>query len=514
MEMNRNKRNWTIAALLLSIFLSSLDQTIVSTALPSIVQKIGGLDVVSWVFTIYMLASTAIMPVVGKLSDMYGRKRFYIAGLALFTGGSLLCGLATSMTQLIVFRGIQGLGAGFLMPITFTLIFTIIPQERAGKFQALFMGVYALSSVVGPTIGSVITEQLNWHWNFFVNIPFGIAAILIMCWSLVESRADTGKPKVDYAGALLLIVTTVILLLAFKLAGEDYAWGSWEVLLMLLSGALALVLFIGIELRASEAIIPLHLFRNRTIAGVSLASFVQGMIMYGALLYIPFFIQAGLGGNVKDAGNALTPMMFSVMVGTVLGTMLMKRLSWRGSVLLASSLMGMSAFLFTTLPLDVNMWYVRGNTALIGVGIGILMPNAQTAATLTAPERYRGVATSMVTFFRTIGGVLGVSIMAAIVNQHLATEIQRQASVLQLDSAVLDKLSNAQMLIGSTSLLPDHVAAALRASLVASIHSGFWLLVIAAALVLPMGVLMGNERFHASNAVQSKHSDHLDHSSE
>ncbi|MCY9763693.1 MFS transporter [Paenibacillus alvei] len=360
MELDPYKRNWTIGALLLSIFLSSLDQTIVSTALPSIVQKIGGLDSVSWVFTIYMLASTAIMPVVGKLSDMYGRKCFFISGLILFTAGSLLCGFAASMPQLIAFRGIQGLGAGFLMPITFTLIFTILPQGKACKFQALFMGVYALSSVVGPSLGAFITEQLNWHWNFFVNIPFGIASILIVSCSLVESRNEKSSRQVDYAGAVLLILTTVFLLLAFKLAGGEYSWASWQVVFMLASGGIALIFFIVIELRAVEGIIPLQLFCNRTIAGVSAASFIQGMIMYGAMLYIPFFIQAGLGGDIGDAGNALTPMMFSVMVGTVIGTMLMKRMSWRGSVLLAICLMGISSFLFSSLPLGVNMWYVRG----------------------------------------------------------------------------------------------------------------------------------------------------------
>lgn len=501
MELDPYKRNWTIGALLLSIFLSSLDQTIVSTALPSIVQKIGGLDSVSWVFTIYMLASTAIMPVVGKLSDMYGRKRFFISGLILFTAGSLLCGFSASMPQLIAFRGIQGLGAGFLMPITFTLIFTILPQGKAGKFQALFMGVYALSSVVGPSLGAFITEQLNWHWNFLVNIPFGIASILIVSCSLVESRNEKSSRQVDYAGAVLLILTTVFLLLAFKLAGGEYSWASWQVVFMLASGGIALIFFIVIELRAVEGIIPLQLFCNRTIAGVSAASFIQGMIMYGAMLYIPFFIQAGLGGDIGDAGNALTPMMFSVMVGTVIGTMLMKRMSWRGSVLLAICLMGISSFLFSSLPLGVNMWYVRGNTALIGIGIGILMPNAQTAATLAAPERFKGVATSMVSFFRTIGGVIGASITGTLVNQRLAVELLRQASFLKLDPALLEKFSKAETLIGANRMIPEHLALAVRVSLVESIHYGFCFLALAAAVAVPLAFFMGNERFRITKEV-------------
>ncbi|MUG73201.1 MDR family MFS transporter [Paenibacillus validus] len=495
MAMNDKRLSWVMGALLLSLFLSSLDQTIVSTALPTIVEKLGGFEQISWVFTVYMLTSTAIMPIVGKLSDMYGRKRFYAAGLLTFIIGSALCGLAQDMTQLIVFRGIQGLGAGCMMPITFTLLFTLMPPERAGRFQAMFMGVFALSSIVGPSVGAFITTWMSWRWNFYINLPLGLIALFILMGALVESKDTTRKPKVDYAGAWWLVFTTVLTLLALKMGGVDYPWASWPILGLLAAGACGLALFLYTETKAEEPIVPFELFRNRTIAGSSLATFLQGMIMFGSLLYVPIFIQGGLGGDVGDAGNALTPMMFSVMIGMAISGFLMRFLSWRMSTLLSMLLAGSGAYIITLLPLDVNQWALRADMLLLGIGIGFLMPISQMAIMTNAPARYQGVASSTVTFFRSVGGVFGSAIMAAIVNRHMTSTIEREGATLGIPPEKLEAFTNPQVLLHAEGQVPEAVMTMLKHALGDAVHVGFWMLVGASLLGLIVSLFMGGARF-------------------
>ncbi|MED3563012.1 MDR family MFS transporter [Bacillus xiapuensis] len=492
--MKKNRVNWIMGALLLSIFLSSLDQTIVTTALPTIVEKLGGLDMISWVFTIYMLASTAIMPIVGKLSDMYGRKRFYLTGLILFLGGSALCGAAGTMEQLIIFRGIQGIGAGFLLPITFTLLFGLMPQDKAGKFQALFMSVYALSSVVGPTLGSFITTHLSWRWNFYINLPFGIIAFAILTWALFEQKNEE-KKYVDYVGSLLLVISTISILLALKLGGVDYEWSSWQIIGLFALGTISIIAFFITEIKVQEPILPLSLFRNRVIASASLVTFIQGVVMFGALLYIPLFVQGGLGGDVGDAGNALTPMMFSIMVGASISSFLMTKLSWRINMIASMVVAGIGLIFMTGMPLNANQWVMRIDMVVIGAGIGILMPIAQTAVTVSAEERYRGIATSTVTFFRSIGGVFGTAIMATLVNRNMQAAIQSEAPKLGVPADKLEMFTDPQVLLHTSSQIPGHILSMLKNALGDSIHLGFWFLVGAAAIGLFTALFAGSARF-------------------
>jgi EmrB/QacA subfamily drug resistance transporter len=505
--MDQRKVYWTLGALLVSLFLSSLDQTIVSTALPSIVQKLGGIEHISWVFTVYMLTQTSIMPIVGKLSDLYGRKRFYMAGLLVFMIGSALCGASQSMTQLIVFRGLQGIGSGMLMANTFTLLFTLIPMEKAGRFQAMFMSVLALSSVIGPTFGAFITSHFDWRWNFYINAPLGLIALAIVSRSLVEAkrRPDAPKPKIDYAGALLLVIATVSILLALKMGGVNYPWSAAPIIGLFALGGAALAAFLLAERRAAEPIVPLGMFRSRTVAGTAGATFVQGILMFGALLYIPLFVQGGLGGDVSDAGNALTPMMLSVMAGAAISSSLMRFLSWRACSLLSMALAGGAVYIMTTLPLDVGRWTVRFDMILLGVGIGILMPIAQTAITTSVDERYQGVANSSVAFFRNVGGVLGSAVMAAIVNRRMTDGIASGAAKLGLPQEKLGAFANPQVLLHAEDQVPAPVMTMLKSSLVDAIHLGFWFLAAMAVLGVVIALLMGGARFdYAAHVEQRK----------
>lgn len=460
---DKKRLNWTLGALLVGLFLSSLDQTIVSTALPTIVQKIGGLEHISWVFTAYMLTSTSVMPIAGKLSDMYGRKAFYMSGLLLFLIGSLLCGISQSMTQLIVFRGLQGIGGGMMAANTFALLFSLMPLGRVARIQSLFMSVLAMSSILGPSIGAFITSQWDWRWNFFINAPLGLAAVIVIAIAMKDKKPDTSvRMKVDYTGAVLLVTTTVSILLALKMGGVNYSWYSWPIIGFFALGAAALTAFLLVERRAAEPILPLGMFKNRTVAGTAGVIFVQGVMMFGALLYIPLFVQGGLGGDIADAGNAVTPMMVAVMAGATLSSFLMRVLTWRACALMSMLTAGAGLLIMTNLPLDVSKWAIRSDMALIGIGIGIMMPIAQMAITSAVDPRYSGVANSTVTFSRNIGGVFGAAVMAAIVNHHLVSSIEENA--------------------GNTKLAD-------------AIHLGFWFLVGAAVVGVIIASLMGRARY-------------------
>jgi drug resistance transporter, EmrB/QacA subfamily len=427
---DKKRLYWTLGALLVGLFLSSLDQTIVSTVLPTIVQRIGGLEHISWVFTAYMLTSTSVMPIAGKLSDMYGRKRFYMTGLLLFLIGSLLCGLSQSMIELILFRALQGVGGGMMAANTFTLLFTLMPVHKVARVQSLFMSVLAMSSILGPTIGSFITSQWEWRWNFFINAPLGIAALLIIGIAMQDKKpVSSARLKVDYTGAVLLITTTVSILLTLKMGGIQYAWSSWPIILLSIVGVFALTMFLLVERRAAEPILPLGMFRNRTVAGTAGVTFIQGIMLFGALLYIPLFVQGSLGGSIVDAGNAMTPMMAAVIAGAALASFLMRLLSWRACALLSMTLAGAGLLILTQLPLDAGKWTIRSDMALIGIGIGIMMPIAQMAITMAVDDRYRGVANSTVTFLRNVGGVFGSALMAALVNHHLGNSTASNTNV-------------------------------------------------------------------------------------
>lgn len=457
------RTNWIMASLLVSVFLSSLEQTIVSTALPTIVEKLGGVGQSAWVFTIYLLSSTSILPIAGKLSDLYGRKRFFLLGLFVFLLGSTLCGLADSVSQLIVFRGIQGLGAGILMPNTFTMLFTLMPPDRAGKFQGWFMGVFALSSVAGPTIGAFLTETVGWRWNFLLNLPLGMIAFFVLLFALRESKSETITSKVDYVGASLLVVSTVSLLLALKLGGVDYTWSSWQVLTFFILGGIGVVGFAVAERKAEDPIVPFGMYKNKTVSGMISATFLQGVILFGALLYIPMFVQGSLGGDAGETSAVLTPLMIAVMIGAVVSNGLMRMLSWRAIVTLSMLLSALGFAWLALLPLNVNPWHMRIVMAIIGVGVGLLMPVSQTAVVTTVAPNYRGSASSAVTFFRTVGGVIGTAATAAAVNSRLAAVDEVSSSVI----------ANA-------------------------VHQGFWLLAGVGMLGAFLAWFMGNARFDPS----------------
>ena len=305
----------TMAGVMLAIFLASLDQTIVSTAMPRIITDLGGLDRFTWVVTAYLVASTTAVPIVGKLSDIYGRKSFYIAGIAVFLTGSVLAGQSQTMNQLIAFRAVQGLGGGVMMAIALVSIADLFPPSERGKYQGIVAAVFGLSSIIGPTLGGFITDALSWHWIFYVNLPIGVPIIAVFIRWFPNVKPARSERHIDFIGMALLVLAVVPLLVGLSWGGVQYGWASSQVISAMSVSAAAAVALIFVELRVADPIMPLSIYRDRVVSVSLLVIFLTGFGMFGGIVFIPLFFQGVLGASATSSGSFLTPMMLGIVVG-------------------------------------------------------------------------------------------------------------------------------------------------------------------------------------------------------
>jgi len=411
--------------IMLGLLLSALDATIVGPAMPRIIGDLGGFQYYAWVTTVYLLTSTITVPIFGKLGDMYGRKWFYVAGIIVFVGGSMLCGLSANITQLIVFRGIQGIGGGIMVANAFTIIADLVPPSERGRWQGLFGGVWGLASVIGPTIGGNITDNIGWKWVFYVNVPVGIIALAVLLTTFPALRPLGNKKRsLDWLGALTLTASMVPLLVALSLGGsKDWAWASANTLGLLAFAAVFLVIFLFVESRAAEPIIPLDLFKNRTFTLSTISVFLTGLGLFGATLYISLFIQAVQGDSATNAGNAITPMMLTLIFASVISGQLLSRTGkYRVLGVVGMTLFAAGMFLLSTMDLHTARWQTIAYMMVLGLGLGVAMPLYNLIVQNAFPPNRVGVVTSSITFFRSIGGAAGVAILGAIVNNRFQTE--------------------------------------------------------------------------------------------
>src|SRR5215207_3958946 len=359
-----------MAGLMLALFLVALDQTVVGTALPKIIADLNGFEKYSWVTTAYLLASTSMIPIIGKLGDIYGRKWFILSGILIFLVGSALCGAAWGMTELIIFRGIQGLGAGFIFSNIFTSIADVFPDPaRRAKYQGIFFGVFALSSVVGPTLGGWITDNIDWRWIFYINLPLGIFALFALPFVLPQSGRRR-RAKIDFLGSATITASVVALLLALSWVGEGDAWDATRVIIGFVVSAVLLATFIPIELRAAEPIIPLSLFRSRVFASASLLTFFLGIGMFGIILYSPLFVQGVLGKSATGSGTVLTPLVFSMAAVSVVGGQIIARVKRvKPFILFGAVVMTFGVYLLTTLDVNSTPTTVALYLAITGLGL-------------------------------------------------------------------------------------------------------------------------------------------------
>lgn len=468
---NKDQRVGLITiALLLGVFLSSLDQTIISTAMPTVVKDVGGFSFYSWVFTIYMLASTTTMPIYGKLADIFGRKKIYLTGLFLFLVGSALCGLAESMTELIIFRGIQGLGAGALMPISMTIVADIYPPDKRGKFMGLLGAVVAISSIFGPAVGGILVEHISWGWIFYLNLPIGIPALLILAMVMKESKSEE-KRSIDWFGAITLSFAIISILLALVLGGKNvgtetgYAWASPQIIELFGFGAVILTLFLWIETKVKEPIIPLYLFKIRTIAFGNIIGFFMSAGLFGAIVYIPLFVQGVIGVNSSVAGYVLTPLMLSVTITSIISGRVMSKLSYRAILIPSMVLMTIGFILLSQITVDTTQTQMIFYMIVAGLGMGAIYPTVGTAAQSAVDVQARGVATSSSQFFRSIGGTIGLSVLGSLQSQQMTSgllELNKKLDTFPVDK--LQQLANPQALLdsGVRASLPPEVLVGLR----------------------------------------------------
>jgi EmrB/QacA subfamily drug resistance transporter len=390
-ELLNNRQKWLlIASMMLAMFIGAIDQTVVSTATPRILADLGGFHLLSWLFTSYMLASTVVVPLVGKLSDIYGRKTFVLVGIVVFLAASIACGAAPNMETLIAFRAVQGIGGGMIFASVFTVIADIFPPAERGKYIGMFTGVFSLASILGPTAGGFLTDHGGWRWVFFINVPF-CAIALPAIWFNLPVRVGGRRPKIDLIGATLLSAAAVTLLLACEWAGREYAWGSLQIV-GLLAGSAALVgLFIAQELRHPEPILPLYLFRNNVFLLSNLIVFVMGMGMFGALQYLALFVQTALGKSATASGVISTPQSAGLLVASIVGGQVIARTGrYRIQTLIGGAIVLGAMVLLNTIEVGMPVWHLSAFMVVLGLGFGLVMPTLSLSVQAAVPYQHLG----------------------------------------------------------------------------------------------------------------------------
>jgi EmrB/QacA subfamily drug resistance transporter len=413
-----------IGALLLGMLLAALDQTIVSTALPTIVSELGGMEHLSWVVTAYMLASTAATPLWGKLGDQYGRKKLFQAAIVIFLIGSALCGIAQNMPQLIAFRAVQGLGGGGLMVLSIAIVGDLVSPRERGKYQGLFGAVFGATSVLGPLLGGVFTEHLSWRWVFYINLPVGIVALFVIAAALHIPVRST-RHTIDYLGTFLIASVATCLVLVASLGGTTWAWGSAQIIGLAVLGAVLLVWFVRVERRAAEPVLPLKLFRVRTFTLVSVISFVIGFAMFGAMTYLPTFLQVVQGVTPTMSGVHMLPMVLGVLLtSTASGQIVSRTGRWKVFPILGTAVTALGLLLLHLLSETSSTWRMSVYFFVFGAGLGLVMQVLVLVVQNAVSYEDLGVATSGATFFRSIGASFGVAVFGTIFTNRLTHKLE------------------------------------------------------------------------------------------
>jgi EmrB/QacA subfamily drug resistance transporter len=416
--MDEARKRRVLLGVMVSIFLAAMESTVVATAMPTVVRSLGGLSIYSWVFSGFLLTSTVTMPLWGRLSDLYGRRPTYIAGLAVFLAGSALSGAARSMVGLIVFRMVQGLGAGSLMTIGMTIVGDLFGLERRAKMQGYFSGVWGVASIVGPLLGGLLTDHVSWRWVFYINLPFGGVAMALIGGALREEGRGR-RPAIDYAGVLLFASGVSALLLGVVEAGRVGDWGGLDVVGPLLFAGAALAVFVGVERRVAEPIVPLRLFSSRIVVAAVVTGFLAGMAMFGAISFVPLFMQAVVGASATAAGSVLTPFILGWIALSVTSARLVLRVGYRVLVIVGMLCLTAAFTLFTRWGVALTQATAMRDVFLAGVGMGMTMVPMLIAVQSAVPRDDLGAATSVTQFFRTVGGAIGLSLMGTVMAQRL-----------------------------------------------------------------------------------------------
>ncbi|NHW34526.1 MFS transporter [Paenibacillus aceris] len=493
-----NQTGMVVAGLLLAILMASMDNTIVATAMGSIIADLGGLDKFVWVTSAYMVAEMAGMPIFGKLSDMYGRKRFFIFGIVVFMLGSALCGTASSIVQLSIYRAIQGIGGGALVPIAFTIMFDTVKPESRGKLMGLFGAVFGMSSIFGPLLGAYMTDYVKWEWIFYINLPLGLIAFLMVAIFYKESLQHV-RQRIDWSGALTLVGAIVCLMFAMELGGKQYAWHSAPILGLFIGFALLTVSFIYVETRAEEPIISFRMFRDRLYAASNAIAMLSGAAFITASVYIPIFIQGVLGGSATNSGLVLLPMMLGTVVTATAGGFLISKFTYRAILLSTLALLVVGMALLMTLTPGSTRLIITLYMILVGLGIGASFSVLSNAAIHSVPATQRGAANSTLNFLRSLGMTIGITVFGIIqshsLTKHLADVFTAGSGSSALPQGFDAKDPHALLDPATRVQIPAGVLGQISGSLSSSIVTTFAWGLIPAVLALAAAFAMSKEKF-------------------
>jgi EmrB/QacA subfamily drug resistance transporter len=482
-EIAKSQKILIMLGIMSAMLLAALDQTIIATAMPRIVQELNGLGHLSWVFTAYLLASTVVVPIAGKISDIYGRKSFYIVSITIFLIGSVLSGLAQNMTQLIFFRAIQGLGGGAIMSNSFTIIGDLFPPSERGKWQGMLGAVFALSSVLGPLLGGYLTDNASWRWSFFINIPVGAIALGLVFF-LMPNFSSAIKDKImDYKGAIVLTVGLIALLLGLVWGGNQYPWNSIQILGMFIFAVISFLVFAKIESTVREPIIPLSLFRNPVFSTMIPIVFLTAIGMFSVIMYVPLFAQIVLGISATNSGTMLTPMMLGHVFSSVVSGQITSRSGKYKPLIILSLIVSLIAiFWLSTIDSSTTQQELIMGAGLMGIGLGISMPLFTLAVQNAFDYSKLGVATAATQLFRSIGSTVGVAIMGSFLNSSLSSKLSvlsSQSSNLKLSPGAIniDNLQN-YLATAHNQQLSSVIKSILASSIGGIFLIGFFLLLI------------------------------------
>ena len=409
----------------MALLLAALDQTIVGVAMPRIVSELHGLNYYAWVTTAYLITSTALVPVAGKLGDMFGRKPFLIAGMIGFVAASALCGTSQNMVELVLFRGLQGVFGGVLFASTFAVLADVFPPAQRAKMSGLFGAVFGLSSVVGPTLGGFLTDGPGWRWVFYVNIPLGIAAVILVASQLPFVRSGARLRDIDWVGTGLLFAGLTPLLIALSMT-RDHAWVSPQVLGLLVVAGIALVAFYLVERKVEHPVVPFQLFKLNVFAVPAVISFFSGIGMFGAVIFVPLLYQGVLGVSATNSGQLLTPMMLAVVVtATATGALIGRIPAYRFLATLALGVMILGLVLLTRIGPSSSPFEVTLDIIIIGAGLGVTFPLTLVVIQAGLPHQLIGVGTSQLTFWRSLGGTIGTAILGSVLTNRMPVPYSR-----------------------------------------------------------------------------------------
>ncbi|MCZ0753971.1 MDR family MFS transporter [Anoxybacillus sp. J5B_2022] len=485
-------RHLLITGLIIAMLFGALDGTIVGTAMPRIVGELGGLSVMTWVTTAYMLTSTTVVPIAGKLADLLGRRIIYVLGLIIFMVGSALCGMADNMTELIIYRGMQGIGGGIMMPMAMIIIGDLFTGKERAKWQGVFGGLYGLASILGPQIGGWIVDHLSWEWVFYINLPVGILATIFIAMGLSKHEAK-GPVKFDIVGMFTMVVGVVSLLLALTFGGDKYAWTSWQIIGLFAMSALFLTAFVFVERKAEEPVLPIHLFKHRTFVVLNGIGFLMSVGMFGAIMFVPLFMQGVVGVSATQSGTIMTPMMITMIIGSIVGGRMVYKIGVKTQLIAGMVIMAFGLGLLGTMDTDTTRWTATLYMIVLGLGVGLVMPLLTLVLQETFPKSEMGVVTSSSQFFRSIGGTFGMTILGAVMNHRSSTLLedrlmpllkslppQAKAMVDQFSHMIHDNpqslysaLLSPKAMASMPAQMKNALVPILKQSLVDSLHSVF-----------------------------------------